>query len=110
MHNYDVLVLGDYYCDLIFTGLPELPRLSADIFGTGFEMSPGGSYRTTLALMRLGLRAAWVSDFGDDFFSRFVLDSAARDGFDPAFFRQHPFPVRRVSATSASKKRLSSAP
>ena len=98
-HDYDVLVLGDYYCDLIFTGLPELPRLSADIFGTGFEMSPGGSYRTTLALMRLGLRAAWVSDFGDDFFSRFVLGSAQQDGFDPAFFRQHRFPVRRVSAS-----------
>ena len=98
-HDYDVLVLGDYYCDLIFTGLPELPRLSADIFGTGFEMSPGGSYRTLLTLTRLGLRAGWSSDFGDDFFSRFVIDMARQDGLDTSLFRYHPFPLRRVSAS-----------
>lgn len=98
-HDYDVLILGDYYCDLIFTGLPELPRLSADIFGTGFEMSPGGSYRTALALTRLGLRAGWSCDFGDDFFSRFVLDMARQDGLDTSLFRHHPYPVRRISAS-----------
>jgi sugar/nucleoside kinase (ribokinase family) len=98
-HNYDVLILGDYFCDLIFTGLPELPRLSADLFGTGFEMSPGGSYRTLLALTRLGLRAGWSCDFGDDLFSRFVLDMARQDGLDTSLFRLHPFPVRRISAS-----------
>jgi sugar/nucleoside kinase (ribokinase family) len=98
-HSYDVLILGEYFCDLIFTGLPELPRLSADIFGTGFEMAPGGSYRTALALTRLGLRVGWSCDFGDDFFSRFVLDMAAQDGLDASLFRRHPFPVRRISAS-----------
>lgn len=98
-HDYDVLILADYYCDLIFTGLPELPRLSADLFGTGFEMSPGGAYRTVLALTRLGLRVGWVCDFGDDLFSRFVLEQAHQDGLDASLFRRHPFPVRRVSAS-----------
>ena len=98
-HDYDVLILADYFCDLIFTGLPELPRLSADIFGTGFEMAPGGSYRTLLALTRLGVRAGWSCDFGDDFFSRFVLDMAHQDGLDTSLFRHHSFPLRRVSAS-----------
>lgn len=96
--SYDVLVLGEYYCDLIFNGLPDLPRLGTDLFGTGFDIVPGASYRTALNFKRLGLRAGWLTDFGDDMFSRFVLEMAERDGLDSSLFRRHPFPVRRVSA------------
>src|SRR5256886_1856392 len=93
----DVLLLGSYYCDLIFNGLPELPRLGLDLFGTEFDIVAGGCYRTATALKRLGVRAAWLCDFGDDLFSRVVLDMAARDELDTSLFRHHPFPVRRVS-------------
>jgi|SRR5579859_727786 len=93
----DVLLLGGYYCDLIFNGLPELPRLGLDLFGTEFDIVAGGCYRTSTALKRLGLRAAWLVDFGNDLFSQVVLDMAARDGLDTSLFRHHPFPVRRVS-------------
>ena len=96
--GYDVLLLGSYFCDLIFTGLPGVPRLGADLFSTEFDMVPGASYRTALACQRLGLRAGWLCDFGTDFFSRFVLDMAAQDGLDLSLFRHHPFAVRRVSA------------
>jgi sugar/nucleoside kinase (ribokinase family) len=96
--QYDVLLLGSYYCDLIFTGLPELPRLGLDLFGTGFDLVAGGCYRTSTALKRLGLRAGWLVDFGDDVFSRLVLEMAARDGLDDSLFQHHPFPVRRISA------------
>jgi sugar/nucleoside kinase (ribokinase family) len=95
--GYDVLLLGSYYCDLIFNGLPELPRLGLDLFGTEFDIVAGGGYRTSTALQRLGLRAGWLCDFGDDLFSRVVLDMAERDGLDTSLFRLHPFPVRRVS-------------
>ena len=95
--DYDVLLLGSYYCDLIFNGLPELPRLGLDLFGTGFDLVAGGCYRSSTALKRLGLRAGWLVDFGDDTFSRLVLDMAARDGLDDSLFRHHPFPVRRIS-------------
>ena len=95
--DYDVLLLGSYYCDLIFNGLPELPRLGLDLFGTGFDLVAGGSYRTSTALKRLGLRAGWLVVFGDDLFSRLVVDMAARDGLDDSLFRHHPFPVRRIS-------------
>jgi len=93
----DVLLLGSYYCDLIFNGLPELPRLGLDLFGTEFDIVAGGCYRTSTAIKRLGLRAAWLVDFGDDLFSRVVLDMAEREGLDTSLFRHHPFPVRRVS-------------
>ncbi len=95
--GYDVLLLGSYYCDLIFNGLPEVPRVGLDLFGTEFDVVAGGSYRTSLALQRLGLRAGWLCDFGDDLFSRVVLDMAERDGLDSGLFRRHPYPLRRVS-------------
>ncbi|MBK9712409.1 MAG: carbohydrate kinase family protein [Kouleothrix sp.] len=96
-NDYDVFLIGSYFCDLIFTGLPELPRLGLDLFGTGFDMVPGASFRVAVALKRLGLRAGWPCDFGDDFFSRFVIDQAEREGIDTGLFRRHPFPLPRVS-------------
>ena len=97
--RYDVLLPDGYFCDLIFTGLPELPRLGADLFGTGFDMVPGAVFYTALALHRLGVRAGWACDFGDDFASRFVLDAARREGIDDSLFRLHDRPLRRVSVS-----------
>src|SRR5215813_11445357 len=95
--DYDVLLIGGYYCDLIFNGLPELPRLGLDLFGTEFDQVAGGCYRSSLTLKRLGLRAGWLCDFGNDIFSRIVLEMAARDRLDDALFQRHDFPLRRVS-------------
>jgi sugar/nucleoside kinase (ribokinase family) len=95
--RYDVLLTDGYFCDLIFTGLPELPRLGADLFGAGFDMAPGAVFYTALTLHRLGVRAGWACDFGDDFASRFVLDAARREGIDDRLFRLHDRPLRRIS-------------
>ena len=50
--NCDVLVAGEYFCDLIFSGLPEAPRLGADIFAESLSVMPGGTYNMVLALVR----------------------------------------------------------
>jgi len=97
MQTYDVLVAGDYCLDLIFTGLPELPRLGAEVIGAGFEMLPGGAYNAVAALHRLGLRVGWAGDFGNDDFSRFVLAAAASEGLDQALFVHHDRPLRKVT-------------
>jgi sugar/nucleoside kinase (ribokinase family) len=68
------------------------------VYGSAFDMVPGAAYTTALALRRLELRAGWACDFGDDFFSQFVLDSARRVGLDSSLFRMHAGPVRRVTA------------
>ena len=96
---YDVLLPGVYFCDLVFTGLPGLPSLGKEIYGSGFDMLPGGTFNTALALHRLGLRTAWAVDFGSDFFSQFVLREARRAGLDESLFRLRDGPLRAVTAS-----------
>jgi len=54
--SYDVLVAGSYSLDLIFTGLPHLPRLGEDLLASGFAMIPGEAYNSAVAMHRLGLK------------------------------------------------------
>jgi sugar/nucleoside kinase (ribokinase family) len=96
--SYDVMVVGEYYYDLIFTGLPEVPRLGADIWADGFDALPGASFTTALAMTRLGLKTGWWCGFGTDIFSRMVLEEVKRERIDEGLFQWHDRPLRRVSA------------
>ena len=96
--NYDVLLWGIYFCDLIFTNLPEAPRLGTETWSDGFDMAPGGPFTTTVAMQRLGLNVGWMCDFGTDLFSQYALEAARQEGIDDGLFQIHPYPVRRVSA------------
>ncbi len=98
-HPYDVIHIGPYYCDLIFTGLPEMPQLGAEIFGTGLQLGPGGAFNTSYALHRLGLKTGWVTDFGEDFFSKYVLDIVNRLGMDTSLFKHHHHDLCAVTAS-----------
>jgi len=95
---YDVLLDGGYFCDLLFSGLPRMPALGSDVFGDAFAMTPGWTYRTALALTRLKVRVGWAVDFGNDLFSKYVMNEAGRAGIAQELFRLHDRPVRRVSA------------
>lgn len=94
----DVLVVGEYFCDLIFSGLSDVPQPGAEFFADGLSVRPGGSYTSALALTRLGLASAWAADFGTDVFSRMILSEAERDGIDPRAFNRLDVPAQRVSA------------
>ena len=102
--RYDVLAAGEYYCDLIFTGLSTTPAYGEEIIASGLSTWPGGCYNMALGLTRLGLRAAWAADFGTDLFSRLVLDTAKADGIDPVAFRQLGRPAPMVSAAFADTR------
>jgi sugar/nucleoside kinase (ribokinase family) len=99
--SYDVLVAGSYSLDLIFTGLPHLPRLGEDLLASGFAMIPGEAYNSAVAMHRLGLRVGWAGDFGDDDFSRFALEQARREGLDEKLFVRHQRSLRRISVAAS---------
>ncbi|MCS6842999.1 MAG: carbohydrate kinase family protein [Caldilineales bacterium] len=94
-----VLLFGDYFCDLIFTGLPDLPRLGADLFSQDLAVVPGGAFNLALALTRLQVPTRWAARFGDDLFSRFVREECRRHGLDETLFEVHPQPYRSVSVS-----------
>jgi len=93
----DFLVFGDYCCDLIVTGLPELPRLGADIFGSDMGIEVGAAFNTVRALHRLGTRVAWAAQFGSDLFSQFALERIRAEGVDTRLFVQLDRPLRSMS-------------
>ncbi len=99
MTAYDVVVVGDYCLDLIFTGLPKLPELGVEIVSKGFEMLPGGPYNTAIAMHRLGIKVGWACDFGSDDFSKFVREAARNEGIDAGLFRHHPTPLRNITVS-----------
>ncbi len=94
---FDVVVLGGYCLDLIFTGLPGFPQLGAEVVSAGFHLAPGGAFISVAAMRRLALHVGWAADFGDDDFSRFVLARAQAEGLDPALFLSHPGPLRNIT-------------
>jgi sugar/nucleoside kinase (ribokinase family) len=95
--RYQVIHYGVYFCDLIFTGLPKMPALGQEAYGNGFEIRAGASFNPALAFHRLGVRSGWVCDFGDDLFSRYVLERCQEEGIDPGLFEILPIPLQRVS-------------
>lgn len=93
----DVLVAGEYFCDLVFEGLEGAPRLGREYYASDLTIMPGGTYTMALALTRLGVVTRWVATLGTDIFSRFVRERAEEDGIDTTAFEIAVGPVQRVS-------------
>jgi len=95
----DVLLPSSYFCDLVFTGLPHLPRLGDEVYCQNFEIVPGAGFIPAVALNRLGLKVGWACDFGNDFFSRYTLEIIRQMGMDDSLFRYHDAPLRSVTVS-----------
>jgi hypothetical protein len=94
---YDVLIPGNYFCDIIFTGMPQFPALGTEIYTTGLTVTVGGVMNTVIALRRLGVGVGWVGQVGDDFFSQFVLAEAQREGLDTSLIQRVPHALQRLT-------------
>jgi sugar/nucleoside kinase (ribokinase family) len=102
--KFDVLLDGGYFSDLVFTGLPEFPRLGHEVYARKFTLAPGGAYNTAVALHRLRLSVAWPCRFGMDPFSQFVNDSALREGLDGSFFETNAHSSLHITAAFSFEK------
>jgi sugar/nucleoside kinase (ribokinase family) len=99
--NFDVIVVGSYSLDLIFSGLGEFPKLGKDVVATDFKMTPGEAFISAVSMHRLGVNVGWAADFGNDDFSRFALTCARDEGLDESLFVIHDRPYRRISAAAS---------
>src|SRR4030042_341666 len=97
--SFDVIVVGSYSVDLIFSGMSEFPQLGKDVISTDFNMTPGEAYIAAANMHRVGIKVGWAGDFGNDEFSRFALTCAREEGLDESLFIIHDRPYRRISAS-----------
>ena len=97
--DFDVIVLGDYCLDLIFTDLDAFPQLGKEIESKSLAMEPGGACNTSLALHRLGVKTAWACEFGTDEFSQFVLNRFRQENFPEDLFLFSKKPVRKITVS-----------
>ncbi len=94
---YDILIPGHYFCDIIFTGIPGFPALGTELFTKEVTVVPGGVMNTVVGLRRLGVRVAWLSTLGDDFFSLFAAETARAEGVELSHVLFSGQPLRRVT-------------
>src|SRR5687767_2960041 len=97
--NYDVLIPGDYFCDIIFTGIPGFPTLGTEIYTEGLTVVPGGTLNTVHALTRLDVKVGWLATLGNDFFSQFIADTVRADGVNLDMVEFVDKSVKRVTVS-----------
>lgn len=86
-----VLSLGRIYCDLIFIGLPAMPRLGREVFAEGMTLSlGGGAFITAAHSAAHGRTTALVARFGTDALSAAMEPQLAIQGIDLRFLDRHP--------------------
>jgi sugar/nucleoside kinase (ribokinase family) len=64
--DFDVLISGTVFLDIVFTDLPRPPSPGTEVWTGGMGSSPGGIANLAVATSRLGLRTSLVAGFGDD--------------------------------------------
>ncbi len=99
MMDYDVIILGDYCLDLVFTGLESMPVLGKEVEAKALSMEPGGACNTALALHQLGVKTAFAAEFGNDDYSQFVLNRFRNEGFPFDLFKISDHPVRKITVS-----------
>lgn len=72
--EFDLLLAGQVFFDIIFTGLEQLPSPGTEVWTDGMGSGPGGIANQAIAASRLGLRTSLSAAFGDDGYGQFNWD------------------------------------
>jgi len=96
--DYDILVQGPIFCDLIFTDLPSMPVLGTEIFSGDFTVTVGGSAIVAVGLQRLGANVGLIADIGNDPLSKLLKTMLQDMDVDTTLIREHPYPLPQVTA------------
>ncbi|TNM63981.1 carbohydrate kinase family protein [Aliirhizobium smilacinae] len=81
-----VLSIGRIYCDLIFTGLSELPVLGRELFADDMQIAAGGgAFISAAHLVHAGRKTALVARLGTDVLSGDARRQIAKSGVDLRF-------------------------
>ncbi|MBN1147006.1 MAG: carbohydrate kinase family protein [Anaerolineales bacterium] len=95
--QYDILVCGPVFCDLIFTGLPVFPSLGKEIFAEDLQVSAGGSAIVAAGIQRLGRNVGLIASLGTDPISDIVWQMLGELGLDRSLITRHPGALRQLT-------------
>jgi sugar/nucleoside kinase (ribokinase family) len=86
--DFDVLVSGMVFLDIVFTDLPRPPSPGTEVWTGGMGSSPGGIANLAVATARLGLRTSLMARFGDDGYAEWCRRVLAdQEGIDLSLSR-----------------------
>ncbi|MCU1572827.1 MAG: carbohydrate kinase [Micrococcaceae bacterium] len=69
--QFDLILTGSVFLDIIFTGLTDLPSPGTEVWSEGMGSCPGGVANQAIAASRLGLNTTLAAAFGDDGYGDF---------------------------------------
>ncbi len=96
--DFDIVIPGHYFCDVIFTQMRDFPTLGAEIYSEGIKVvAGGGALNTATGLRRLGVNVGWVGVLGTDFFSQYVKTYIHGEKLDTRLVKQLDTPLERVT-------------
>ncbi|MEK8129449.1 carbohydrate kinase family protein [Paenibacillus filicis] len=99
MDNYDILICGPIFTDLIFSGVPRMPEPGEEVFSQGFDITCGGStYITSVAMARLGMKVGVLAPLGEDFLSKFIQEQLRQEGLSTEHVYHAGRSFRQVTA------------
>jgi sugar/nucleoside kinase (ribokinase family) len=99
--HYDILLLGDYFFDMIYTGLDHMPVLGIETYTQNLIATGGAMFNTAVSLRRLGGRVGWATHFGNDYYSQYIRGLALAENMDLALAKNLDHPYRRVTTALA---------
>lgn len=73
--EFDVMLTGMVFFDVIFTGLPQPPTPGTEIWTEGMGSAPGGIANLAVATARLGLCTGLAAAFSEDLYGEWMWDT-----------------------------------
>lgn len=99
--DFDVIVLGNCFVDLVFGSVPRMPALGEEIYAQSFTVTGGGYFNAAVALARLGASVALLSTLGTDALSQWVRHELEREGVSTKLLFEVPGAARCVTAVAS---------
>lgn len=96
--NYDVLVISECCCDIIFAGMPRIPQLGEEAYCESFHIKAGGGANTASSLARLGLKTSYLTQMGNDPLGMVLYNEIKASGVDMSLVKCDPSINTAVSA------------
>lgn len=83
---YDIIVFGGICCDIIMSGIKEMPKPGEEVWAENMKMTVGGVFNVAAAASRLNLNTGLPCVLGEDALSSFIRKTAQDEMINTSLF------------------------